>query len=508
MSQESTTDELQYRLKGLEALSQVGRTVTALLDHSDVLTAVVEAAVRLTGAEEGSLLLIDDDTGDLYMRASKNFDDEFARTFRLPVDDSLAGQVIESGEPVLLDERTPQKIKTAYLVHSLIYVPLRVRGRTIGVLGVDNRQAGGTLTRQDVSIMVAMADYAAIAIENARLFNSSEAQRRKMETILARVENGVIVVDPENRLLIMNRSAREAFGVNGDWPGRLVSEIIREPKLLSMLRISGKVPKREEVELGDGRVFSAQRTPIEGIGQAIIMQDITHLKELDRIKSEFVTAVSHDLRSPLTAILGYVELIQRSGQLNSQQEEFIRRVQLSVGQITNLVSNLLDLGRIEAGLDTAKEKTPVSVLARYALESIRGSASNKGLALQSDLPDDLPLVMGAPIRLRQMIGNLLDNAIKYTPPGGQVRIEANSEGDQIILRVHDTGPGVPPADQPYLFDKFFRGSNVPNDLPGTGLGLSIVKSIVDNHDGRIWVDSTPGRGTTFTIVLPISDSES
>jgi signal transduction histidine kinase len=107
-----------------------------------------------------------------------------------------------------------------------------------------------------------------------------------------------------------------------------------------------------------------------------------------------------------------------------------------------------------------------------------------------------------------MIGNLLDNAIKYTPPGGQVRIEANSEGDQIILRVHDTGPGVPPADQPYLFDKFFRGSNVPNDLPGTGLGLSIVKSIVDNHDGRIWVDSTPGRGTTFTIVLPISDSES
>ncbi len=508
MSQESTADELQYRLKGLEALTQVGRTVTALLDHSDVLTAVVEAAVRLTGAEEGSLLLMDDDTGDLYMRASKNFDDEFARTFRLPVDDSLAGQVIESGEPVLLDERTPQKIKTAYLVHSLIYVPLRVRGRTIGVLGVDNRQAGGTLTRQDVSIMVAMADYAAIAIENARLFNSSEAQRRKMETILARVENGVIVVDPDNRLLIMNRSAREAFGVNGDWPGRLVSDIIREPKLLSMLRISGKVPKREEVEIGDGRVFSAQRTPIEGIGQAIVMQDITHLKELDRIKSEFVTTVSHDLRSPLTAILGYVELIQRAGELNSQQEEFIRRVQLSVAQITDLVSNLLDLGRIEAGLDTAKEKTPVSVLARYALESMRGIASNKGLVLQSDLPDDLPLVMGAPIRLRQMIGNLLDNAIKYTPPGGQVRIEANSEGDQIILRVHDSGPGVPPADQPYLFDKFFRGSNVPQDLPGTGLGLSIVKSIVDTHDGRIWVDSTPGRGTTFTIVLPICDRES
>jgi len=502
----SATEALERRLKELEALTLIGRTVTAMLDHSDVLTAVVEAAVRLTGAEEGSLLLIDEDTGELYMRASKNFDDEFARTFRLPVEDSLAGLVIESGEPVLLDERTPQKIKTAYLVRSLIYVPLRVRGHIIGVLGVDNRQAGGTLTREDVSIMMAMADYAAIALENARLFNSSEAERRKMETILARVENGVIVVDPENRLLIMNRSAREAFGVDGDWPGRPVSDMIKEPRLLSMLRVSGKVPKREEVELADGRVFSAQRTPIEGVGQAIVMQDITHLKELDRIKSEFVTTVSHDLRSPLTAILGYIELIQRSGQLNQQQAEFIRRVQLSVGQITDLVSNLLDLGRIEAGLDTAKEKTPVSVLARYALEGMRNNAKSKGLRLNADLPDDLPMVLGAPIRLRQMIGNLLDNAIKYTPPGGQILIEARSEGDQIILRIQDTGPGVPVLDQPYLFDKFFRGSNIPEDLPGTGLGLSIVKSIVDNHDGRIWVDSNPGKGTTFTIVLPTAES--
>lgn len=134
------------------------------------------------------------------------------------------------------------------------------------------------------------------------------------------------------------------------------------------------------------------------------------------------------MRSPLTAILGYIELIQRSGQLNQQQAEFIRRVQLSVGQITDLVSNLLDLGRIEAGLDTAKEKTPVSVLARYALEGMRSNAKSKGLRLNADLPDDLPMVLGAPIRLRQMIGNLLDNAIKYTPPGGQILIEARSEG--------------------------------------------------------------------------------
>jgi two-component system NtrC family sensor kinase len=503
----SAAEKLERRLEELETLTLIGRTVTAMLDHNEVLTAVVDESVRLTGAEEGSLLLLDETTGELYMRASKNFDEVFARTFRLQVEDSLAGQVIESGEPVLLDEQTPQKIKTSYLVHSLIYVPLKARGRTIGVLGVDNRKAGNTLTREDVAILTAMADYAAIAIENARLFNSSEAERRKLETILARVENGVIVVDPENRLLIMNQTARDAFGVNGNWNRRPISEVIEDPRILAMLRASVRVPKREEVELQDGRVFNAQRTPIEGIGQVIVMQDITHLKELDRIKSEFVTTVSHDLRSPLTAILGYIELIERSGGLNVQQEEFIRRVQLSVGQITDLVSNLLDLGRIEAGLDEAKEDTPIAVLARYALESMRSTAESKGLTLESDIPEELPMVLGAPIRLRQMIGNLLDNAVKYTPPEGVIHIEGEGEGNQVILRVRDSGPGIPAADQPYLFDKFFRASNVPEDLPGTGLGLSIVKSIVDNHDGRIWVESELGQGTTFTVVLPTADPQ-
>jgi two-component system NtrC family sensor kinase len=215
-----------------------------------------------------------------------------------------------------------------------------------------------------------------------------------------------------------------------------------------------------------------------------------------------VTTVSHDLRSPLTAILGYVDLIERTGETNQQQKEYIERVRLSVDQITNLVNDLLDLGRIEAGLDNAKEPTPIAVLARYVLDSMRGAANSKEITLKSDLPEELPLVVGDPIRLRQMLGNLLENAIKYTPAEGEVSIEAHAENDQVILRVSDNGFGIPTADQPYLFDKFFRASNVPNELPGTGLGLSIVKSIVENHQGRVWVDSAVGEGTTFTIVFP------
>ena len=239
---DAEAEVLSLRLRQLETLAHIGRTVTAMLDLDEILTTVVEAAVRLTEAEEGSLLLLDDDTGELYMRSSKNFDEDFASTFRLRTQDSLAGRVIATGEPVLLDERSPQKIKTSYLVHSLLYVPLRARGKTIGVLGVDNRRAGRTLSQEDVTVMSAIADYAAIAIDNARLYQKTEADLRKLETVLTQTEDAVVVVDTENRLLIANRTACEAFGVNGIQIGASVVESFDDPGLLGLIRAPGTSP--------------------------------------------------------------------------------------------------------------------------------------------------------------------------------------------------------------------------------------------------------------------------
>ncbi len=499
---ETLEANLERRLHELETLARIGRTVTAMLNIDEVLRTVVEEAVQLTGAEEGSLLLLDEESGELYMRASRNFDDDFASAFRLHVRDSLAGQVIKTSKPILLDERSPQKIKTAYLVHSLIYVPLRVRGKTIGVLGVDNRKAGRALTHQDVTVMMAMADYAAIAIENAKLYYRTESERRKLETVIKDTQSGVIVVDPDHRVMLLNQTAREAFNIRGDYFERSIAEVFDHSRLLEVIRSGAGPARREEVEVEDGRIFSVQKSSINGVGYSVVMHDITHLKDLDRIKSEFVTTVSHDLRSPLTAILGYVELIERAGPLTSQQVDFVGRVRLSVEQIAELVSDLLDLGRIESGLDTSKERTPMAVLIHYALDNIRNRMEAKGLKLETSIQDGLPFVYGDPIRLRQLVDNLLQNAMKYTPTSGVISVEAEAEDDQVIVRVVDTGPGIPPQDQPFLFDKFFRASNTPDDAPGTGLGLSIVKSIVDQHGGRIWVESELGQGATFTVVLP------
>ena len=329
---------------------------------------------------------------------------------------------------------------------------------------------------------------------------------QKLDNIVEHIEDGVIILDEKSNLLLINPAARRSFGLwqDDEIKGKSINDVLTHPdvKLLLSQGIDNPLP-HNEINFEDGRVLSAQCTSIPNIGLAITMQDITYLKQIDRLKNEFVHTVSHDLRSPLTAILGYVDLLDRVGPVNDQQREFIHRVQNSVQSITSLVNDLLELGRIEAGFDTQREVVSLDGILRFALETLGGQISEKKLNLHVDLPADMPPVRGNPIRLRQMVDNLIGNAIKYTPEGGEITIAVEVQKDQDILRISDNGPGIPPSDQPHIFEKFYRASNVPKGVGGSGLGLAIVKSIIDNHQGRIWVDSLLGLGTTFTVVLPV-----
>jgi two-component system NtrC family sensor kinase len=502
------TASLQRQLAELEAVERVGRSVTASLDLDSILTTAVEAAVELTGAEEGSLLLLDPNTQELYVRAARNLGDELVQTLRLKVEDTLAGQVIQSGEPLFLHEKAPRKIKTAYLVHSLIYVPLLRQGQAIGVLGVDNRQQDRPFQREHLTLLATIADYAAIAIENARLFANTAIERRKLDQIMHSVDDAVIVVDPDRRLVFINPSARRAFSLaDGYYTGKSAYDVLHNPELLQIFNLkAGNFPCRREITLDDGRTLNAQASAIPEVGLAITMQDITRLKELDRVKSEFVSTVSHDLRSPLTAILGYVELLGRVGPLNEVQRDFIGRVYNSVQNITMLINELLDLGRIEAGFDTQKEALQPADMLTAAIDELKELAQTKQQTIAAEYPPHLPQVFASPTRLRQAFSNLISNAVKYTEPGGRITVRASAETGQVVIQVQDNGPGIPSAEQPYVFNRFYRASNV-NDAPGTGLGLAIVKSIIENHNGRVWVESILGEGTTFTVMLPIATAE-
>jgi len=501
-----TTASLEKRVSELETMVKLGRIIIGSLDLDSVLSNVVSAAVELTGAEDGMLLMLDGSGEQLYLQADLNLPKDVKDSFRLPVSDSLIGKVVRDGERIVLNEASPREIAKGYAVRSLICVPLRLQDRPVGALCVDNRQQQQPFSDHNALLVSVLADYAAIAMENARLYQLSEMERAKFEAAFSSMENGMVVLDGKQNILLVNQAACDIFHLDFDkMQGKPVLDVITHPDLHNLLTRTGdEALKYHEINFDDGRVFNAQYTPIPGFGSAITMQDITYLKELDRLKNDFVHTVSHDLRSPLTAVMGYTELLERSEPLTNTQHEFVRRIQSSVGNITTLVNDLLDLGRIEAGYDTLRETVQLEAVLRYTLDTFEPQIADKEINLHVEISPTLPSVRGNPIRLRQMLDNLIGNAVKYTPPNGDIWIAMRVEDQQIIVQIKDTGPGIPTADQPFIFDKFFRGSNVPQGTPGSGLGLAIVKSIVESHQGRIWIDSgvDPDHGSTFVVVLP------
>jgi PAS domain S-box-containing protein len=333
----------------------------------------------------------------------------------------------------------------------------------------------------------------------------SDAERSRLEAVFNNIHDSVMILDHESNILLVNPAMSRTFGLNEKQAiGKPVLDVMTHPDIRALLtRTDGNDPMQyHEVSFPDGRVGNAQLTQIHDVGSALTMQDITYLKEVDRIRSEFVHTVSHDLRSPLTSVIGYTELVERAGTLNDMQRDFLKRIQESVQHITSLINDLLDLGSIEAGFDTRRELIQLEGILRYTLDMLQGQIKSKHIKVQTDIAPSLPALRANPIRLRQVLDNVVGNAIKYSHANGNVQISIQSEGDQIIFHVTDEGPGIPAADIPHIFDKFYRASNIKS-TQGSGLGLAIVKTIVESHQGRIWVESTVGKGSSFFIVLPV-----
>jgi two-component system NtrC family sensor kinase len=198
-------------------------------------------------------------------------------------------------------------------------------------------------------------------------------------------------------------------------------------------------------------------------------------------------------------------LIERTGPLNQNQQEFLRRLQGSIQHITALVNDLLDLGRLEAGFDTRREIVQLESVLKYSLDMFDAQIRKKKIILTNDIGPDLKPIRANPIRIRQMMDNLIGNAIKYTPDEGFIHVTLSMQDSQIILKIQDTGPGIPLEEQSHVFEKFYRATNAPDGVEGSGLGLAIVKSIVDSHQGRVWVEPNIGKGSSFIVILPTQE---
>ncbi|MCZ2097220.1 MAG: response regulator [Anaerolineae bacterium] len=498
--------QLEQRLHDLDTLVQLGQRVSSTLDLQPVLDHVVQAAKAITRAESGILLLAEDGSQDLYLYTATEALSDRAEARRVLVSDSAAGEVMRRRTPLVLTDVRASAPGTDFFFRDLAYVPLLMQGRAIGVLGVVNQQVSAGFEPGTLQLLSVLGDFAAIAITNAQSYAAAVHERDTLDTVLTDTEDAIIVVDTQGRVLLCNPAACRTFDLDRDAViGQRLDDITDHDGLRELFAKEARASRLRTTELavaGGKRTLNAHLTIVEGVGKIAVMQDITHLKELDRIKSEFVTTVSHDLRSPLTAILGYLELLRRSGPFNSNQEDFARRIVNSVQSITTLINDLLELGKIEAGFDQDRELAALGPIIESAVSERQHEWEAKQQALGVALAGDLPPVLGHPLRLRQLVSNLLENAIKYTPNGGQVSLSLESNGDFLVLRVSDSGIGIPQQDQPYIFDKFYRTEQAIDEYKGTGLGLSIVKSIVEQHQGRIWVDSEVGKGSTFTVMLP------
>ncbi len=293
-------------------------------------------------------------------------------------------------------------------------------------------------------------------------------------------------------------------------PNKPVHEVIAQPDLVTLLKspLDRRVLSRE-ITFPNNRVYYASVSAViaEGkpVGRICTLRDITHFKELDQIKSDFVATVSHDLRSPLTLMKGYTTMLQMVGELNEQQKAYVQKIISGVENMSRLVNNLLDLGRIEAGIGLQIEKVMVSQVVDEVLNALQLQATQKQIELEKEWQSTAPVIVeGDRALLQQALYNLVENAIKYTPSGGKVSIRLEERSESLVLKVVDTGIGIAPLDLPRLFEKFYRsGRRESYQQRGSGLGLAIVKSIVERHHGRVWVESQLGKGSTFSVELPL-----
>lgn len=345
------------------------------------------------------------------------------------------------------------------------------------------------------------------------LFEQLSVESARREAILSSMVEGVLAVDHELRVTFCNEAFGRAVGARSPVVVNAPAvEVVRDPAFIDMLSrvlVTNQTFKlRLQLAAADGRAFEVQAAPMAGAGARrgaiAILHDITDLERLERVRKDFVANVSHELRTPLTAIRGYAETLL-DGALEDQENnrKFLEVIRAHSIRLNNISSDLLTLSELESGQPVA-DPEPVSVreAIQAALRTVESEARVRGAALKAG-PLDNAEVMGHRIRLEQAFVNLLDNAIKFNRPGGEVRVEVRRESDLVRIAIEDTGIGIPSDDLPRIFERFYRVDKARSrEVGGTGLGLSIVKHVLERMGGSICVDSQLGKGSTFTVLLP------
>jgi len=517
---------IQQRLNELRTLLETGRTVLGSLETEEVIATILEQVQRLLQVRTCALFTLDERTGYYRVRAVQGLSPDYARGLSFHPDDprSPTMQAIRTGRPAQIAdvevEGYPELRERARRegFRALLAVPLMARHAPPAAL-VIYRPDPHQFTEDEISLAWNFANLAAFALEHAVLYARSDMllqqQTRRLETLIEHLHDGLIMESRDGEILYMNRRAAWWCGLEEPCPPGCASRVAYE-SLLQRFSPSGDIPcvlekATEGVIEGlwragnttrDLRIQSIriQGAGDEPLGRILVFQDITSERELDRAKSALLSAVSHELRTPLAAIKGYTTtlLAEDVDWDPAARREFLQVILEETERLTRLVNNLLDLSRLEAGaLVLQRQPYPLDAILARVKRDLRGESH----PISIQLPPDLPPVDVDPARIEVVFRNLLDNAIRYTPPGTPIVVSATVADGMVIVRVHDEGPGIPPEHRERIFDRFYR---IPGHIrtSGAGLGLAICKGFVEAHGGRIWL-AEDGPGATFLFTLPI-----
>jgi two-component system phosphate regulon sensor histidine kinase PhoR len=438
--------------------------------------------------------------------------------------------VLRLALPLVEVERTIAGVRLRFWLTSLLLLLIAGSGALLFSRGVSNR----IHRLEEFSHRVARGDFRPLEMENggdeldalARAFNETAArlaesirvltdERNRSAAILGSMIEGVAVISPQERVVFSNRAFSQILGLEGvRIEGRPLVEVVRQSDLLAVIKkvLLEHEQLSSEVVVGTvrQRSFSVTAAPVLTTGSSaavLVLHDISELRRLERVRQDFVANVSHEFRTPLTAIQGFAETLL-GGALNDPEhrERFVQIIRDHAARLARLTQDLLKLSRIEAGkLDLEFHPVSVYQLVQSCVETVRFKAAGKELVLDVHLPEGLPHVQGDSNGLHEVLQNLLDNAVQYTPPGGRLEVTATDEGEQVSITVSDTGIGIPQAEQERIFERFYRVDAARSrEAGGTGLGLSIARHIMEAHGGRLWVESEVGAGSRFHFSMPVA----
>jgi PAS domain S-box-containing protein len=411
-------------------------------------------------------------------------------------------------------------------------VPLKRQENILGVLNIADKQSRVPFDQDDLDLTLTLAAEAAIAVENAKLYldikekmlsledlyRSRETERRQLLTLINSINDAILAVDLEKRPLFINRKARSLLRIPEEQDGKHLMKDLLEPGELSRAIIEGMesafTPASTSREVTLEKTASGRRhyeivsLPIwekEGdlIGVLSIVRDMTEFKELDRIRSDFLTHASHQLKTPVGLIQGFSDTMVKHADMEEDRRlHFLKLIHSEASRLGSLIENLLDFTRLESKtMPVEMERVQVEAVLEEILPAVRGKAEEKGIRFHTSLESSLPVIETDRKCLMEVLQNILDNSLKFTPRGGKITVGVGQDRERLELMVSDTGSGIEEGDLPHIFDKFYVGRSTGR--PGTGLGLFLAKEIIDSVGGSITVTSREGRGTTVKIMLPV-----